>query len=41
MKKSDIVAHVAGKTSVSKSDAEAAVNAILGVITDGLARGSR
>ena len=38
-KKSDIAAHVADKTKVSKWDAEAAVNAFLGVITDGLARG--
>ena len=39
MKKSDIAAQVAGKTSVSKGDAEAAVNAVLGTITDAPARG--
>lgn len=39
MKKSDIAAQVAGKTSVSKGEAEAAVNAVLGTITDALARG--
>ena len=39
MKKSDIAAHVADKTKVSKGDAEAAVNAVVGVIMDGLARG--
>lgn len=39
MKKSDIAAHVAGRTSVSTGDAEAAVNAVLGTITDALARG--
>ena len=39
MKKSDIAAQVADKTSVSKGDAEAAVNAVLGTITDALARG--
>ena len=39
MKKSDIAAHVTGKTSVSKGYAEAAVNIVLGTITDALARG--
>ena len=39
MKKSDIAAQVADKTSVSKGDAEAAVNAVLGTITDAVARG--
>ena len=39
MKKSDIAAQVADKTSVSKGDAEAAVNAVLGTITDALSRG--
>ena len=39
MKKSDIAAQVADKTSVSKADAESAVNALLGAITDALARG--
>ena len=39
VKKSDIAAQVADKTSVSKGDAEAAVNAVLGTITDALARG--
>ena len=39
MKKSDIAAHVADKTMVLKADAGAAVNAVLGVITEGLARG--
>ena len=39
MKKSDIAAHVADKTSVSKADAESAVSAVLGAITDALARG--
>ncbi len=39
MKRTDIAAHVADRTKVSKGDAEAAVNAVLGVITDGLARG--
>ena len=39
MKKSDIATYVADWTKVSKGDAEAAVNAVLGVITDGLARG--
>ena len=39
MKKSDITAHVADKTSVSKVDAESAVSAVLGAITDALARG--
>ena len=39
MKKSDIATHVADKTSVSKGDAAAAVTAVLGAITDALARG--
>ena len=39
MKKSDIAAHVADKTVVSKGEAEAAANAVLETITDGLARG--
>ena len=39
MKKSDIAAQVAGKISVSKGDAEAAVTAVLGTITDALASG--
>ena len=39
MKKSDIATSVAGKTSVSKADAESAVNAVLADITDALVRG--
>ena len=40
MKKSDIAAHVAGNTSVSKTDAESAVrSAVFGAITHALARG--
>ena len=39
VRKSDIAAHVAGKTSVSNDDAAAAVAAVLGAITDALARG--
>ena len=36
MNESDTAAQVAGKTSVSKDDAEAAVNAVLGAVTDAL-----
>ena len=39
MKKADIAAQVADKTSGSKGEAEVAVNAVLGTITDALARG--
>ena len=38
VRKADIAAHVPDKTSVSKADAEAAVTAVLGAITDALAR---
>ena len=39
MKKSEIAVHVADRTSVSKADAEVAVDAVLGAITDILAKG--
>ena len=39
MKKSDISNHVAADTSLSKADAEGAVNAVLSAISDALARG--
>ena len=39
VRKPDIAAHVAGKTSVSNDDAAAAVAAVLSAITDALARG--
>ena len=39
MKKSDISAHVAGKTSLSQADAAGAVDAVLSAISDALARG--
>ena len=39
MKKSDIAARVAPKTSLSKADAAGAVDAVLSAISDALARG--
>ena len=39
MKKSDIAAQVAERVSVSNADAESAVSAVLGAITDALAGG--
>ena len=39
MKKSDISNHVAAETSLSKADAEGAVNAVLSAISAALARG--
>ena len=39
MKKSDISAHVAGKTSLSNAHAADAVDAVLSAISDALARG--
>ena len=39
MRKSDIAAHVATGTSLSKADAAGAVDAVLSAITDALARG--
>ena len=39
MKKSDLSALVAGEASLSKADAESAVNAMLGSIGDALAKG--
>ena len=39
MKKSDIASHVAAKTSLSKADPAAALDAVLSAISDALARG--
>lgn len=39
MKKSDIAAHVAAETSLSKSDAALALGAVLEAISDALAHG--
>ena len=39
MKKSDLSARVAAEASLSKADAESAVNAVLGSIGDALAKG--
>ena len=39
MKKSDILVHVAAKTSLSKANAAGAVDAVLDAISDALARG--
>ena len=39
MKKSDISAHVAAETSLSRADATSAVDAVLSAISDALARG--
>ena len=39
MKKSDISNHVSAETSLSKVDAEGALNAVLSAISDSLARG--
>ena len=39
MKKTDISAHVAAKTSLSKANAAGAVEAVLSAISDALARG--
>ena len=38
MKKSDISSHVAGQASLSKADADSAVNAVFSAISDALAR---
>ena len=38
MKKSDISSHVASQASLSKADADTAVNAVFSAITDALAR---
>ena len=41
MNKSELVAAVAGKTELSKKDAEAAVRALVDVITEELAKGEK
>ena len=38
MKKSDLSAHVASQVSLSRSDADSAVNAVFSIISDALAR---
>ncbi len=41
MRKHDIVAHVAERGSLSKAEAQGAVNALLDAVGDALARGDR
>lgn len=41
MNKTELIANVANKADISKKDAEAAVNAVLGVISDALVEGDK